>query len=546
MRRDHNHPLLRAAGILFLSAAIFSSALYSDAIDTLKRATQDPKEQEQSTEEESTPVAGDPKASGRTGAEPEPTPEDAPKSKSGPRSVSTPASQRQVTVFVVPIHDAISKANEYILRRSLKEAIAQKVDVVVLDMDTPGGRLDVTLEMMEMLDRFDGETITYVNKDAISAGAFISMATDAIYFSPNGVMGAAAVVSATGEEIDPAMRAKIESYTLARVRVVAEDHPYRADVLRAMADIDFELKIDGRVIKPEGELLSLSATEAVEEYGSPPHPLLAEGIAEDLDSLLAQRYGQGMATVYQFQITWSEEFAKYLDAISPILLALGLLALFIEFKTPGFGVFGITGLALVGIVFVGNHLAGLAGQEAILLFILGLALIVVDILFLPGTFILMVIGLFMVVGSLLWSMSDVWPTLPSGADGPVGIAVDMQSLQAAMLELLFGLVLAIALIVLLWRYLPHAPFFQQIVHTGVSADPDPVSAGATSSYLASDGSELPSVGATGRVTRPLHPLGEVEIDGKRYEAVVPRGTLDRGTPIQVTGYRQFALLVDKT
>ena len=87
------------------------------------------------------------------------------------------AQPTQSSVVVIPINEAIDKANLFILRRALKQAISDQVDCVILDMDTPGGRLDVTLEMMEMLARFEGETATYVNVDAISAGSFIAAAT---------------------------------------------------------------------------------------------------------------------------------------------------------------------------------------------------------------------------------------------------------------------------------------------------------------------------------------------------------------------------------
>jgi membrane-bound serine protease (ClpP class) len=270
----------------------------------------------------------------------------------------------KVHVYRVPITEAISKPNLFILRRSIKQAIEMGVKVIVLDMDTPGGRLDVTLDMMELLDRFEGETLTYVNRDAISAGAYISMATDSIYFAPDGVMGAAAVVAGGGQEIDESMKAKINSYLLARMRSYTEEFPYRAEVIRAMADIDYELEIDGEVLKPAGELLSVTATEAMELYGNPARPLLADGIADSLQDLLSARYGEGVSVMETFEISWSEEAAKYLDSIAPILLGLGLLLLFVEFKTPGFGLFGIGGLTLVAIVFAGNYLAGLAGFEA--------------------------------------------------------------------------------------------------------------------------------------------------------------------------------------
>ena len=105
-----------------------------------------------------------------------------------------PVASSQTDVYVIPITDAISTPNLYILRRGLKDAIANDVEMVILDMDTPGGRVDLTLEMMEMLNRFEGITATYVNDDAISAGSFIAAATQEIYFSPIGKIGASAVI----------------------------------------------------------------------------------------------------------------------------------------------------------------------------------------------------------------------------------------------------------------------------------------------------------------------------------------------------------------
>ena len=157
-------------------------------------------------------------------------------------------------VYVVPISEAINQPNLFVLRRGLKEAIRKKADMVLLDMDTPGGRLDICLEMMEMLDYFEGETATFVNTDAISAGAFIASACDKIYFSPKGKMGAAAVIQGTGEDVPETARMKIESYLLANIRVLSEGYRYRTDVIRAMFDSEYELTIEGELIKPAGEL----------------------------------------------------------------------------------------------------------------------------------------------------------------------------------------------------------------------------------------------------------------------------------------------------
>ena len=395
--------------------------------------------------------------------------------------------------------------------------------------------------MMELLDRFEGETITYVNKDSISAGAYIAMATDSIYFAPNGVMGAAAVVASTGQEIEESMKAKINSYLLARMRSYTEQYPYRAEVIRAMADLEYELKIDDKVLKESGELLSLTASEAVELYGDPPRPLLADGIAGSLEEMLEQRYGEGTTVLETFQISWSEEAAKYLDSIAPILLGLGLLLLFVEFKTPGFGIFGISGLVLVAIVFASNYLAGLAGFEAILFFLLGLVFIVVDIFLLPGTFVFLILGLLFIIGSLLWSLSDIWPA-PDG-DGPGGVSftVAVDSLWGALYQVVGAFAVALVGLWLIWRFLPKTPVYGRLVHSMAGAMPDKVVTGGST---VTGVEALPDVGSKGVVVSPLHPLGEVEIDGIRYEEQVRVGALDKGTAIVVTGYRHFNLLVE--
>jgi len=185
------------------------------------------------------------------------------------QSADTARSNGPVDVYVIPITEAIAKPNLFILRRGLKEAIEQDIDMVLLEMDTPGGRVDITIEMMEMLARFEGITATFVNDEAISAGSFITAATQEIYFSPTGKIGASAVIMGGGQEVPETARLKIESYLRASIRAITAQYPYRSDVVRAMLDPDFELVVEGEVIKPAGELLTLTANEALKEYGNP-------------------------------------------------------------------------------------------------------------------------------------------------------------------------------------------------------------------------------------------------------------------------------------
>ena len=107
-----------------------------------------------------------------------------------------------VRAFVIPVRDPVGPAVLYVVRRGLKEAIEAKADVVVLDMKTPGGALDTTFEIMEALGKFPGATVTYVNTEAMSAGAFIAATTDEIWFAPAGIIGAAAPVSAGGQDVE--------------------------------------------------------------------------------------------------------------------------------------------------------------------------------------------------------------------------------------------------------------------------------------------------------------------------------------------------------
>ena len=342
------------------------------------------------------------------------------------------AASDRVDVYVIPITDAINTPNSYILRRGLKDAIANDVDMVILDMDTPGGRLDITLEMMEMLDRFEGITATYVNDDAISAGSFIAAATQEIYFAPQGKMGASAVIQGTGEDVGETAKQKINSYLRANIRAITEQYPYRSDVIRAMLDADFEFVLDDKVIKPAGELLTLTASEAMAEYGNPPQKLLAAGIYESIDELLDARFGVKGYVIRDFKITYSEEVAKWMNTIAPLLMGLGILLLFIEFKTPGFGIFGIGGLILLGIFFISHYIAGLAGNETIVVFILGVVLVGLELFVLPGTLIFALSGIFLILGSLLWTMVDYWP---SSEDGTGGFNITPEMLTEPLMQL---------------------------------------------------------------------------------------------------------------
>jgi membrane-bound serine protease (ClpP class) len=325
------------------------------------------------------------------------------------------------------------------------------------------------------------------------------------------------------------MKLKVTSYLKARMRAISEGKPYRGQVISAMIDADTELKIGDKILKPKGELLSLTATEASATYGDPPQALLAAGIAKNIDSLLIQKFAANAYVVKTLEITWSERLAVLLNSVSPVLLGLGLLALFIEFKTPGFGVFGITGIVLLAIVFLGNFVAGLSGHEPIVIFAIGVLLVGVELFFFPGTVAMALLGLILMVGSLLWSMADIWPNQPIVISGDL-LVVPMQKLLLALLVAGVGLAL-------IYRFLPHGWIWNRLAVGGaVRGSGVPVEHIQERDAL---------VGREGVAVTDLFPSGQVEIDGRRYEARLEVGFAQTGARVRVLQRTDFNLVVEE-
>ena len=449
--------------------------------------------------------------------------------------LSRSVTAKKTVVYIIPVREEINTPTLYILRRGLKEAIAQKADAVVLDMNTPGGALNVTFDIMEAIGKFKGETLTYVNKEAMSAGAFISATTGEIWFAPDAVIGAAAPVSSEGKDIDVTMKQKVVSYLKARVRAISEGKGYRGEVISAMIDADYELKIGDKVIKPKGELLSLTASEANKSYGEPALPLLGAGIASDISTLLTKKYGASNYEIKQFEVTWSENLAQYLTRLSPVLLGLGLLALFIEFKTPGFGIFGISGITLLAIVFLSNYVAGFSGHEPLLLFAIGLLLLALEIFFFPGVAVVAVIGIVLMLGSLVWAMADLWPGVP------LTVAWSGDAFITPLQNLALGLLLTAGLGVALARFLPQGWIWDKMIVGATIGGSAQVAGSGPSAAQEITG----LIGQLGVAVTVLRPSGQIEIVGRRFEAKVEVGSIDAGEQVRVRGRTDFGLIVER-
>ena len=447
-------------------------------------------------------------------------------------------------IVVVPVRGEINNANWYIFRRGVKKALADRADALVLDIDTPGGDLAVTLDYISALQKFPGKTLAFVNPDAISAGAYISGATQKIFFAPDGKIGAAAVVSGNGEDVDKTMKMKIDSYLAALTKTFSKENPRRADVLRAMFDADYVLKIDGEVlkdrngdpVKPAGTLLTLTAEEAMRPVGTPAAPLFGAGIYENIDAMLAAEFAGTPYSVEKIEPVGLERLAQLAAPFLPVLLGLGMLLIFIEIKSPGFGVPGISGIALIGLYFALQHAAGLAGYEGVLLFFAGVALILIEIFLVPGVFVFAVAGIACIIGSIFWSGIDIWQ-LPDGS-----YDFDWEMLSTPLEHLGLTVVTIFAATLLAWKLLPAKWFRDKIVlQNKIGEFEDTRVQGARSRS-----ENLPEVGATGTALTDFRPLGIVEIDGHQFEASAESGAIQRGNDIAVVGFRDFELIVRRT
>jgi len=411
-------------------------------------------------------------------------------------------------VYVIPIHDEIDTALIYVIRRGLLAAEEEDAQAIIFDIDTPGGRVDAAEDILNMLRNVKTPTYTLVNPNAISAGAIIAMATDHIYMTPGSKIGDAMpiMLGITGDvqPMPESVEEKSVSYVAAMIRAAAQHRGHDPQLAEAMVRRDTEYKIGDEVISKKGRLLTLTNKDAERLVGPEKRPLLSAGTVDDLDALL-KKIGKENCTVVELTVTAAEEIARFIESISIILLGLGLLGLYIEFKTPGFGLPGITGILLLAIWFWGSHIAGLAGLEDVALFLLGVILLCVELFVAPGIILPGLIGAGLILASILMGMTqhypgDPWyPTLPA-------ITTSVLRFVPSLLITMVGAMLAAT-------FLPKAPLFNRLVlNAAISPRPNTTTVQENSAQ----------VGQQGVTETRLNPAGAARFGDLRLN-VVSRG-----------------------
>jgi membrane-bound serine protease (ClpP class) len=287
-------------------------------------------------------------------------------------------------VHLVDISGDIDLGLAPFLDRVLREAEQTGAEAVVLDINTPGGRLDAVLQMRDSLLDSPVRTVAFVDRTALSAGALIALSSDEIYVAPGAVIGAATPVDGAGVPGDE----KVVSAVRSVFRSTAEQQG--RDPLIAEAMVDPDVVVEGLV--GSGELLTLTASEAL-EVG------YADGQAADLEGLLDE-LGLADRERVETSISLAERLARLVSnpLVAPLLLAAGVLLLIGDLLSGGVGVGAAAGVALLG-TFLGGHLiAGLAGWEDVALVAVGVVLLLVEVFVIPGFGVAGVLGLTAILG----------------------------------------------------------------------------------------------------------------------------------------------------
>ena len=432
------------------------------------------------------------------------------------------------SVVVVPLRDVIDDTLLYVLRRGFDKVLAEKSDAMIIDMNTPGGALSTTEEIIQRIReiRKSGTKVyTFVNSDAISAGAITALSCDAIFMAPASRIGDAMpiLMGPSGPMAVPEdLKEKVMSPTRALVRALAQENDYLAELALSMVDPDVEFKVGDTVICAEGELLTLTANEAVAIHAPMETPLLAQAVVEDVDALLAA-VGLAGATVSRIEASGSENMARWITTIAPLLMALAVLGIYIEVQTPGVGIFGFAGVTALVILLFGHNVAGLTGQTDLVLIALGMVLLLIEMLVLPGFGVAGLLGILALGAGMVMAMI---PHMPSGVPDLPGLAApDMGPyIQAALFKLAVGMVLTVIGGYFISKWLPNTSFYGRLVLETTQEG-----------YVGADVEYNQSlIGKTGITKCTLRPAGIAEIEGRRIDVVSNGDFIQSGQRVLVT------------
>lgn len=392
-------------------------------------------------------------------------------------------------VYRVPVHKEVEKGLHAYMERAFKEAKENGADVIVLDIHTPGGSVEAVEEIAVLMDSSDIKIIAYINAKALSAGAFIALHADEIYMTKNGTIGAAGVITGDGN----AANEKAQSAWIANMKAAASANGLDPQYAEAMANPDIDLPEYRAGI---GKFLTLTADEAI-KVG------YAKGIANSLDEMLVLA-GYENAEVTSVDITFAEQLARFVTnpIIVPILLSIASVGLVLELYSPGFGIPGSMALGSIGLFFFGHSIAGFAGFETLIIFVIGFILVIAEF-FVPGG-ILGVIGGSLILISLLFAGASVT--------------------HMAYSILIAMFVAVVGMVVIMKFFGKKLHIFSKLVLKDATTSEE--------GYVSNENrDEL--VGKTAVTLTPLRPSGVADCEGERLDVVSEGNFIDNNKQVKI-------------
>lgn len=408
------------------------------------------------------------------------------------------------SVYVVPVQQTVESGLYSFLDRALTEAEEAKASLVVLDIDTPGGKLKTAEDIGKRIREAKVPTVAFVSGKAASAGAYIALNAGDIAMAPGSTIGAAMIVDAQGNAIE---NPKLVSFWSEEMKSVAEMNGRDPYIAIGMVDPSrlIELKAIGET-KAIGQIISLSAEKALKVGYSDKN-------VKSVDEVIAWK-GLSDRTVVDFQPSIAERISAAVTSsgIGILLLIIGIAGIAIELLVPGFGIPGVIGLIAFGLYFFGQSIAGFAGMEALVIFLIGIALLILEV-FIPSFGILGILGVASLITGITMGAYDTGNALQS-----LGIAV---------------LVAAVIVSVFVYIFRKRGIWNRFILSEQLTTD---------KGYVPQESREK-WIGQEGITTSLLRPSGMGEFNGQRLDIITSGEFIEQGTRVKVVSVDGTRILV---
>ena len=423
--------------------------------------------------------------------------------------------EKQKKVFTFAIDQDIDPAMNRRVKLALEQAEALQVDVILIEMDTYGGAVTDADEIRTRILESKIPVYVFINKDAASAGALISIASDSIYMAPGASIGAATVVNGADGAAAPD---KYQSYMRSMMRSTAEATGRNPQIAEAM--VDEKLVVPG--LSDAESVITFSVSEAIKNG-------YCEGEYASQKAILEAQNLQSAQVIAYEEKTVDSIISFFLNpAVSGLLILLIIGGIYFELQTPGVGFPLALAISAALLYFIPYYLNGLAENWEILAFVIGIILLVVEFFVIPGFGVFGVAGIVLTLGGLVLGM------LPNEA-------LDFEWVPSSQLfsALLTVILAALAAVGLVFWLTPKVNEWGAFKHLTLATTQD-----RSQGYTASVYSES-LVGKIGTVHSRLRPSGKVELDGEIFDAYSRGDFLEKGQAIEVISTEGTSLRVKK-